>query len=78
MLRIKEKRLLRRDLGLARSELERLRQSLEQSYCVFNSTSDPELLEASILEISALRSRYSAALRDIKSMDGDIVKRRSQ
>ncbi len=75
---IKEKRELRRCLGLARGELEELRLSLEAAYAAFNSTSDPELLEACILEISALRRRYSAALRNIKSMDGDKVKWQSQ
>lgn len=78
MSRIREKRELRERIGLARSELERLGLRLSQTYELFNSTSDPDLLEACILEISALRSRYSAALRNIKSMDGDKVKWRSQ
>lgn len=78
MLRIKEKRELRRRIGLAREELDSLRLRLEQSYSAFNAASDPEILEACILEISALRQRYSAALRNIKSMDGDKVKWQSQ
>ena len=78
MLRMKEKRELRRSIALARDELEQLRESLEQSYSAFNSTSDPEILEACILEISALRRRYSAALRNIKSMDGDKIKWQSR
>ena len=78
MLRMKEKRELRRSIALARDELEQLRESLEQSYSAFNSTSDPEILEACILEISALHSRYGAALKNIKSMDGDKVKWQSQ
>ena len=78
MLRIKEKRELRRSIALARDELEQLRESLEQSYSAFNSTSDPEILEACILDFSALRRRYSAALRNIKSMDGDKIKWQSR
>jgi len=75
---IREKRELKRRIALAVGELEQLRLSLEQSYCAFNSASDPEILEACILEIAALRNRYSAALRNIKSMDGDKIKWRSR
>ena len=78
MLRIREKRELRLRLGQAQRELDELRLGLEQSYRAFNTTSDPEILEACILEISALRARYSAALRNIKSMDGDKIKWQSQ
>ena len=58
-------------LADAETELLRLSTSLSSAYSVFNSTDDPELLEASILEISALRSRYSAALRSLKSISGE-------
>ncbi len=78
MSRTKEKRELMERIGTARGELERLRLSLSEAYSSFNSTSDPEILEACILEISALQSRYSAALRNIKSMDGDKIKWRSR
>lgn len=74
MLRTKEKRELRERIASAREELRCLQLSLSEAYDAFNSTSDPELLEACILEISALRRRYSAALRNIKSMDGDKIK----
>ena len=73
-----EKRELRRRLGLAMGELEELQLSLGHSYHAFNSTSDPEILEACILEIAALRRRYSALLRSIKSMEGDKIKWQSQ
>lgn len=78
MSRLREKRELMQRIGIARGELERLRLSLEEAYAAFNSTSDPEILEACILEISALHSRYGAALKNIKSMDGDKVKWQSQ
>lgn len=74
MLRIQEKREKMEQIADARAELARLRESLSEAYSVFNSTVDPQLLEACILEISALHSRYSSALRNIKSMDGDRVK----
>ena len=52
----------------ARQELMDVRSSLEQAYCVFNSTSDPEILETSILEIRALQSKYSHTLRNLKTI----------
>ena len=50
----------------ARRELEELLDGLSSAYSTFNHTLDPELLEASILEIRALQSRYSSALRSLK------------
>lgn len=74
MSRISEKRNLRRRLASALEELNALETSLRDAYRCFNTSTDPEILEASILEISALHSRRSAALRNIKSMDGDKIK----
>ena len=78
MSRMKEKRLLREKLSAAMQELESLKKRLDGAYRAFNQGTDPELLEACILEISALHSRYSATLRNIKSMDGDKIKWQSQ
>lgn len=69
MSKIQDKRERREAMEDAREELARLRAGLREAYSVFNSTSDPQLLEACILEISALHSRYSSALRNIKSME---------
>ena len=55
----------------ARSELTALRRQLQEAYDVFNATLDPQLLEACILEISALHARYSSALKNLKSLDGE-------
>ena len=52
----------------ARRELSALLDSLSSAYSTFNHTLDPELLEASILEIRALQSRYSSALRGLKML----------
>ena len=54
-----------------RQELTGLRDSLADAYGLFNRTADPALLEASILEISALLVRYDRLLRDIKNLNGD-------
>ena len=56
----------------ARLQLARLREELQTAYDVFNATLDPQLLEACILEISALHARYSSALKNLKeTLDGD-------
>ena len=55
----------------ARQELMLLRSSLTEAYRVFNSTADPALLEASILEIGALQMRCDRLLRSIKEMNGE-------
>ena len=52
-------------------ELSGLRAGLDAAYSVFNHTADPELLEASILEISALQSKYSCMLRSLKAIGRD-------
>ena len=64
------KRALRRERrerrAAAERELTELRDGLDAAYSVFNDTVEPELLEASILEIRALQSRYGCALRNLK------------
>lgn len=44
-------------------EIGSIRDSLSEAYSQFNSTSDPDALDACIFEISALRSRYNTALK---------------
>lgn len=55
----------------ARQELVDVRSLLDQAYCVFNSTADPELLETSILEIRALQAKYSHTLRSLKNISAE-------
>ena len=66
-----ERRALRERLQAAQTELGELHDALSRAYAVFDCTDDPELLEASILEISALQSKYSCRLRDIKLLNGE-------
>ena len=56
----------------AQTELTALRDALRQAYDVFNRTADPALLEASILEIGALQSKYDCALRNIKALNEEM------
>ena len=54
----------------ARRELRNMQNSIEHAYSVFNHTVDPDLLEASILELRALQSRYDHLLRNMKKQYG--------
>lgn len=42
---------------------------LNQAYAQFNMHSDPDLVEACVYEINALRSRYSYLVRQVKRLD---------
>ena len=48
------------------AELHAAAQALREAYDKFNYVSEPELVEASVYEISALKARYSYLLRQIK------------
>lgn len=44
--------------------------ALKNAYEKFNYVSEPELVEACVYEISALKARYNYLLRCIKELDG--------
>ena len=54
---------LRRAVG----EIADIKSSLTEAYSRFDSITDPELMDACIYEISALRSRYDYAVRRAKA-----------
>ena len=60
-------RAKRAELYRSQNEINEIRSSLLDAYTSFNSTSDPDLLEAYIYEINALRARYDYALRRAKT-----------
>lgn len=49
-----------------RQELQDTAQALRCAYDRFNYVSDPELVEASVYEISSIKARYNYLLRRIK------------
>ena len=51
------------ELSRYASEIGSIRGCLDEAYTQFNSTTDPDALDACIFEISALRSRYNTALK---------------
>lgn len=45
------------------------RKELNMAYANFNAQSDPDLIDASVYEINALRSRYSYLARRLKELE---------
>lgn len=58
-----QKKLRRAEERQAITELNAIRDSLSTAYARFNSATDPDLVDAYIFEINALRARYNTALR---------------
>lgn len=56
-------------LDILREELQQTNVALKCAYDKFNYVTEPELIEASIYEISALKARYSYLLRCIKEQE---------
>lgn len=57
-----------------RTLLEGMRQtkrSINQAYAGFNTTRDPDLIDAYVFEINALQARYSYLLRQIRALEED-------
>ena len=57
-------------LDILREELQQTNVALKCAYDKFNYVTEPELIEASIYEISARKARYSYLLRCIKAQLG--------
>lgn len=49
-------------------EISEIRSQLHNAYSAFNSVTDPDMTDACIFEISALKSRYNYAVSRIKNM----------
>lgn len=78
MTKAARRRELRERRAAAEQELADIRAGLDAAWSAFNHTADPELLEASILEISALRSKYSRTLRALKAVAADAAAERTR
>ena len=61
-VRLEERRCLME--GVAQTRVQ-----LNQAYAQFNLHSDPDLVDACVYEINALRSRYSYLVRQVKRLD---------
>ncbi len=63
----KAKKARKAELASVSSQLREIRISLNDAWSIFNNTSDPELTEASIYEINALRARYDHIIKGARS-----------
>ncbi len=59
-----------REREILTEELRNASFELQRSYLQFNSTADPDLIEAAIFEIKAHQARYSYLLKRLKALDG--------
>lgn len=53
-----------------RQELDQINRQLKEAYERFNYACEPELVEASIFEINALKAKYDYLLRCVKERSG--------
>ena len=60
-------------LATLRQELSAAQGELSQAYRQFNEAVDPELVESSIYQISAVKARCNYLLRRIKELSGEAV-----
>lgn len=59
----RERKLRQREQEMAKAEIGELRDRLFDAYAFFDRTTDPDVLEACVYEINALRSRYNTAFK---------------
>ncbi|HBR09044.1 MAG TPA: hypothetical protein DD735_09160 [Clostridiales bacterium] len=64
----KQAKMQKDEYQKAVEELGSIRCSLDDAYTRFDSITDPYIMDACIFEISALKSRYDCAVRNIKSL----------
>ncbi|NCB50943.1 MAG: hypothetical protein EOM54_03530 [Clostridia bacterium] len=64
----KELKIKKAEYQQALEDLNGVRVSLSDAYARFDGITDPYIMDACIFEISALKSRYDCAVRDVKSL----------
>lgn len=58
----------REEISKAQAELGEVRRSLGEAYRQFDAVTDDASMDVCIFEISALRSKYNCAVRNLKSL----------
>ncbi len=66
--RSREARERKAEIAKAAQELGEVRRSLNEAYRQFNTVTDDVTMDACIFEISALKSKYNCAVRNLKSL----------
>ena len=65
--RSRQAKALKADIKKAVEEIDSVRTQLGETYNRFNNLTDPAQLDTCIFEISALKSKYNCAVRNLKS-----------
>ena len=58
----------REEIAKAQADLGEVRRSLGEAYRQFDAVTDDASMDVCIFEISALRSKYNCAVRNLKSL----------
>lgn len=66
----KDMKRLKREYERRIIEMQNIRAELQCAYSIFDSVTDPDILDACIFEISALKSRYNYAVSNIRKLGG--------
>lgn len=66
----KRKSALSPEAAALHREMREVSQSMKDAYLRFNYADDPDLIDASIFEINALKARYNYILRCLKACAG--------
>ena len=64
----KEAKAYKSEYNRRLKEIADIRSQLHKAYASFDSVTDPDMTDACIFEISALKSRYNHAVVNIKNM----------
>lgn len=64
----KEAKQKKAELKQRMDELSSIRSQLQCAYSAFNNLTDPSITDACIFEISALKSRYNYAIKNIRDL----------
>jgi len=69
---VSEKRKAKKKLAAERAKqqgvIAGIQNELDCAWAAFDNITDPGLMDANIYEISALKSRYNCAVKDLKSL----------
>ncbi|MDY5881285.1 MAG: hypothetical protein SPJ63_06000 [Oscillospiraceae bacterium] len=65
----KEAKALKAEYNKRVKEMKAIRSQLHCAYAAFDSVTDPDMMDACIFEISALKSRYNYAVANIKNLN---------
>ncbi|MCC8076654.1 MAG: DUF2508 family protein [Clostridiales bacterium] len=58
-----------RERAVLTNQLHETRCAIQRTYLQFNSTGDPDLIDAAVFDLKAEQARYSYLLRRLKSLD---------